>query len=124
MTSVAYSFSMMMKRSMPIDGFQISIKCPTCGGQTHNQEAAVQQTFHFKRSSFFYLSALMVRTQPSFLASILHIAAPNTHPDSCPPEVKPHPIKTICSSLMKAYTTLLHIADSSETTGSVLKGAP
>ena len=31
---------------MNIDGFQMSIKRPTSRRQTHNQEAAVQQTFH------------------------------------------------------------------------------
>ena len=45
----------------PVDGFQMSIKRPTSGGQTRDQEAAVQQTFHLERSSFFYLSLLMVR---------------------------------------------------------------
>ena len=45
-----------------IDGFQMSIKRPTSGGQTRNQEAAVQRTFHLERSSFFYVSVLMVRT--------------------------------------------------------------
>ena len=39
-----------------INGFQISIKRPTSGGQTCDQEAAVQQTFHLERSSFLYLS--------------------------------------------------------------------
>ena len=48
-----------------IDGFQMPIKRPTSGGQAHGQEAAVQQTFHLVRSSFFYLSALMVRTECS-----------------------------------------------------------
>ena len=51
--------------SVHIDGFQMSIKHPTSGGQTRNQEAAVQQIFHLEKSSFFYLSALMVRTQCS-----------------------------------------------------------
>ena len=37
------------------DGFQMSIKCPTSGGQARAQEAAVQQIFHLERSSFFYL---------------------------------------------------------------------
>ena len=46
----------------PIDGFQMSSKCPTSGGQTHDQEAAVQWTFHLERESIFYLSVLMVRT--------------------------------------------------------------
>ena len=46
----------------PIDGFQISSKCPTSGGQTHDQEAAVQWTFQLERESIFYLSVLMVRT--------------------------------------------------------------
>ena len=42
-----------------IDGFQMLIKRPTSGGQTHNQEAAVQRTFYLERvislerSSFF-----------------------------------------------------------------------
>ena len=35
---------------------------PISGGQTCDQEAAVQWTFHLERSSFFYLSVLMVRT--------------------------------------------------------------
>ena len=48
-----------------IDGFQMSIKRPTSGGQTRDQEAAVQRTFHLERSSFFYLSVLMVRTRCS-----------------------------------------------------------
>ena len=48
-----------------MDGFQMSIKHPTSGGQARAQEAAVQQIFHLERSSFFYLSALMVRTQRS-----------------------------------------------------------
>ena len=51
--------------STAIDGFQMSIKRPTSGGQTHDQEAAVQRTFHLERNSFFYLSVLMVRTQCS-----------------------------------------------------------
>ena len=38
------------------------IKRPTSGGQMHNQEASVQQTFHLERNSFFYLLVLMVRT--------------------------------------------------------------
>ena len=48
-----------------IDGFQMSIKRPTSGGQTRDQEAAVPRTFHLERSSFFYLSVLMVRTRCS-----------------------------------------------------------
>ena len=28
-------------RSFAIDGFQMSVKCPTSGGQVRNQEAAV-----------------------------------------------------------------------------------
>ena len=47
-----------------IDGFKMPIKHPTSGEQVHNQEAAVQRTLDLVRSSFFYLSALMVlRTQ-------------------------------------------------------------
>ena len=66
-----------------IDGFQMPIKPPTSGGQAHDQEAVVQQTFHFVRNSFFSLSAL---------ACILYTAALNTGPNSCPLEVKPRPI--------------------------------
>ena len=47
----------------------MSVKRPTSGGQTHDQEAAVQRTFHLERNSFFYLSVLMIRTGCSALAS-------------------------------------------------------
>ena len=47
---------------VPIDGFQMSSKCPTSGRKTCDQEAAVQWTFHLQRESIFYLSVLMVRT--------------------------------------------------------------
>ena len=53
----------MQTKQTAIDGFQMSIKHPTSGGQAHAQEAAVQQIFHLERSSFFYISALMVRIQ-------------------------------------------------------------
>ena len=52
-----------------IDGLQMPIKHPTSRGQTHNQEVAVQRTFHYERSKFFYLSTLMVRTQHSAVFS-------------------------------------------------------
>ena len=48
-----------------VDGFQISINHPTFRGQMHDQGAAVQWTLHLQRSSLFYLSALVVRTQCS-----------------------------------------------------------
>ena len=48
-----------------IDGFQMPIKRPTSGGQACDQEVAVLCTFHLERSNFFYLSALMVRTECS-----------------------------------------------------------
>ena len=41
------------KLGTAIDGLQMSIRCPTSGGQTCNQEAAVQRIFHLKRSGFF-----------------------------------------------------------------------
>ena len=47
-----------------IDGFQMLIKHPIPEGK-RDQEAAVQRIFYLVRSSFFYLSALMVRTQCS-----------------------------------------------------------
>ena len=41
-------------------------------------------------------------------ACILHTAAPNEHPNLCPPEVKPRPMKTIytCMLLSMIYLTL------------------
>ena len=41
---------------------QMLVKYPTSGGQTRDEDAAVQWTLHLERSSFFYLSVLMVRT--------------------------------------------------------------
>ena len=74
----------------------MSAKRPTSRGQTRGQEAAVQRTFHLERSSFFYLSALMVRTQRSTPLPVFYtrLAAPNADPDSCPLEVRPFPIKS------------------------------
>ena len=48
----------------------------------HNQEAAVPWSFHLESKDLVYS------------ASCLYTAALNTNPDFCPPEVKPHPIKT------------------------------
>ena len=36
------------------DGFQMSIKRPTSGGQMHDQEAAVQRTFHLERKQLAF----------------------------------------------------------------------
>ena len=47
---------------------QMSIKCPASGGHKHDLEGAVQWSIHLKRSSFFYLSALMVRTHEAALS--------------------------------------------------------
>ena len=85
--------------SPPIDGFQMSIKCPTSGGQMRDKQAAIQQSYHFERNSFFYLSLLIVRTQCSASFPVLYTAAPNAHHDSCPLEVKPHPMKTIYTNM-------------------------
>ena len=59
-----------------IDGFKKPIKHPTSGWgrQVHDQEVAVQRTFHLVRSSCFYLSALMVRTQHKLSLSCLYFA--------------------------------------------------
>ena len=51
---------MYLKTLICIDDFQMSIKRPTSWGQTRDQHSQV--TFHLERSSFFYLSVLMVRT--------------------------------------------------------------
>ena len=40
----------------------MSIKRPTSGGQTCNQEATVQRAFHLERMNFLYLSVLIVKT--------------------------------------------------------------
>ena len=48
---------------------RMSIKHPTSGGQTCNQEATVQRTFHLERTSFCYLSVLIVKTSLYFLHS-------------------------------------------------------
>ena len=72
----------------------MSIERPTSGRQTRDQEAAVQQTFHLVRSSFF-LSSMVKDSTQRLLAYILYTATLNTDPDSCPPEVKPRPMKII-----------------------------
>ena len=77
-----------------IDGLLVSTKHLTSGGQTSDQEAAVQRTFHLERSSLFYLLCSNGKNSMyRFLACILHTIAPNAHPDSCLPGVKPHPMK-------------------------------
>ena len=53
-TMPGYYYSLFTAQ-LTIDGFQMSIKRPTSGGQARDQEAAVQQIFHLERSSFFYL---------------------------------------------------------------------
>ena len=85
----------------PIDGFQMSIKRPTSRGQARAQEAAVQQIFHLERSSFF--STNSKDSTQRLLACTMHTDALNTDPDSCPPEVKLRPMKTIYSFSM--YTS-------------------
>ena len=42
-----------LRYNVCIDGFQMSNKRPTSKRQMHDQEAAVQWSFHFERSSFF-----------------------------------------------------------------------
>ena len=81
----------------------MSIKRSISGGQTHNQETTVQWTIHFKRNSFFYPSALMVRIRCS--ASMPDRTVPNADPDSCLLELKlympqcheNHPLVVACS---------------------------
>ena len=56
--------------------FKCQFKHTVSRGQVHDQEAAVSdRTFLLVRSSFFYFSALMVRTQQ---LTSLHTAALNT----------------------------------------------
>ena len=42
------------------------------------------------------------------VACILHIAVLNTDPDSCPPEVKPHPIKTTYTTINNELKFYMH----------------
>ena len=65
--------------SPPIDGFQMSINCPTSGGQMRDKQAAIQQSYHFERNSFFYLSVLIVRTRCSTSLPILYTQLHQTH---------------------------------------------
>ena len=90
--NIIVSCSQKVKLSLnnAVDGFQMSIKCPSSGGQACDQ-AAVQQTFHLERSSFFYLSSLMVRTRCIALTSQYYAHRYTKHP--CPLEVKPRPMK-------------------------------
>ena len=94
-----------------IDGLLVSTKHLTSRGQTSDQEAAVQQTFHLERSSFFYLLCSDGKNSMyHFLACILHTIAPNAHPDSCLPGMKPHPMKIIyrhCTTSYKLYQDFL-----------------
>ena len=66
---------------------------------TKHARPHMQWTFHLETSTFDYLSALMVYiqwTQRKHLpACILHTATLNTDSNSCPPAVKPRPMKTI-----------------------------
>ena len=67
--------------------------CSMAGKAGENvQEAAVQWTFHLEKQLPFYL---VVRTKYSVSLPV----APNTDPNSCPLEVKPHPMKTIYTIL-------------------------
>ena len=56
-----------------------------------NQEAAESEPFTLRKTAL-YLSACST----AFLPCILYTIAPNVAPDSCPPEVKPCFMKTIC----------------------------
>ena len=78
--------------AVSIDGFQMSINHPTSGGQTHDQEAAVQRTFHLERNKQLLLS---FGTNSKDLMFSLYFAHSCTkhRPDSCPLEVKPRPMK-------------------------------
>ena len=51
-----------------------------------------------------YSGHFTLREAASFiLACILHTATPNTDPNSFPPEVKPHPTKTIYNRTGKEF---------------------
>ena len=81
---------------MHIDGFQMSIKRPTSRGQTHDQEAAVQQTYHLERSSFFLSFSTNGKDLMKYLLPcILYAVALNPDTDFCTLKVKPRPMKAV-----------------------------
>ena len=89
-----WNMKTLLYRDLCTNGFQMQIKRPTSGGQARDQETAVQRTFHLERNSF---STNGKDSTQHLLACILYTAALNTDPDSCPPEVKPRSMKTICT---------------------------
>ena len=69
-----------------------------------DREAVVQLTFYLERSSSCVLSALMVRTQCNASLPVFSTQLYNTDLDSCPLEVKPHPMKPSIISFQKENT--------------------
>ena len=96
----------------------------TSGGQTHDHKAAVQRTVYLERSTFICFSALMVHTHHT-LTYASHSTSPHTlthplctqlhqtQPNTCPLEVKPHPLKIFLSVPQHYITTLGHISPNS-----------
>lgn len=72
----------------------ISVKCPTSGGQTHDQVVAIQLTFHLERHTSLPSNTESKGLDEALLARVLHIPALNADPNFCPPELNPYPIKT------------------------------
>ena len=75
-----------------------------------NQEAAVQRIFQLEKSIFFQSFGTNDKfSMQRFFAC--NTAAPKAHLDSCPPEVKPRPMKTIYifngGKMLKAYPAVL-----------------
>ena len=68
-----------------------NINYPTSGGQTRDQEAAVQWTFCLQRSNFFCLLTLVVRT----LTQRSTIFCTKRRPQLLLSQVKPHSMQTI-----------------------------
>ena len=58
-----FLYMQVSKECSLIHSYRWVTKRPTSGGLMRNQEEAVQRTFHIERSSFYYYSVLMVRTQ-------------------------------------------------------------
>ena len=74
--------------------FQMPIKCPTSGGQTHDQVVAIQLTFHLERHTSLPSNTESKGLDEALLARVLHTPALNADPNFCPPELNPYPIKT------------------------------
>ena len=67
-----------------IGGLQMSHRCPTSGGQTHNQKATIQWTFHLWEKQFLLSALSLVGIQcsaylPVFCTELHWAQTPNSY---------------------------------------------